>query len=46
MGQGITEEDLEYIKKINPKIFKYVCLGYIGIISYLFINNNYFNLFS
>ena len=33
MGQGVTEEDLEYIKHINPKILKYV-LGYTIIISY------------
>ena len=36
MGQGITEEDLEYIRHINPKVFKYVCAGYTVIFGYLF----------
>ena len=36
MGQGVTEEDIEYISHINPKILNYVCLGYTVIFSYLF----------
>jgi len=34
MGEGVTEEDLEYIRHINPKILKYICAGYTIIFSY------------
>lgn len=36
MCQCVTETDLEYIKHINPNIFKYVCLGYVVILSYFY----------